>query len=156
MSLCCRVMLRDDAQPLWDSLFEHLIQLVTCKVMTPNEVAAVFVPCMVSDKSPYQDKVCLQGNSRGCVCCLVLCLQEVRLCWLRESMEKTNLKTFTKPEKLIRDKKFVKLLQFYKWDVQSHECRSKIWRIFLEISMFHKSFLSHDLWYIKNKVRFCT
>lgn len=52
-----RVMLRDDAQPLWDSLFEHLVQLVTCKVMTPNEVAAVFVPCMVSDKSPYQDKV---------------------------------------------------------------------------------------------------
>lgn len=52
-------MLRDDAQPLWDSLFEHLNQLVTCKVMTPNEVAAVFVPCMVSDKSPYQDKVCL-------------------------------------------------------------------------------------------------
>lgn len=50
-------MLRDDAQPLWDSLFEHLVQLVTCKVMTPNEVAAVFVPCMVSDKSPYQDKV---------------------------------------------------------------------------------------------------
>ncbi|XP_062584557.1 centrosomal protein kizuna-like isoform X2 [Saccostrea cucullata] len=51
-----RVMLRDDAQPLWDSLFEHLVQLVICKVMTPNEVAAVFVPCMVSDKSPYQDK----------------------------------------------------------------------------------------------------
>lgn len=53
-------MLRDDAQPLWDSLFEHLVQLVTCKVMTPNEVAAVFVPCMVSDKSPYQDKVLIK------------------------------------------------------------------------------------------------
>ncbi|XP_078313988.1 uncharacterized protein LOC144619561 isoform X4 [Crassostrea virginica] len=51
-----RVMLRDDAQPLWDALFEHLVLLVTCKIMSPNEVAAVFVPCMVSDKSPYQDK----------------------------------------------------------------------------------------------------
>ena len=50
-------MLRDDAQPLWDALFEHLVLLVTCKIMSPNEVAAVFVPCMVSDKSPYQDKV---------------------------------------------------------------------------------------------------
>ncbi|KAK3092900.1 hypothetical protein FSP39_008587 [Pinctada imbricata] len=51
-----RAMLLPDAQPLWDCLFDHLVKLVRDKVMVTNEVAAVFVPCIVSDRSDHQDK----------------------------------------------------------------------------------------------------
>ncbi|XP_033735492.1 centrosomal protein kizuna-like isoform X2 [Pecten maximus] len=51
-----RMALPEAAQPLWDCLFDHLAQLVRNKVMVTKEVAAVFVPSMVADYSPYQDK----------------------------------------------------------------------------------------------------
>ncbi|XP_069118580.1 centrosomal protein kizuna-like isoform X2 [Argopecten irradians] len=51
-----RMALQEAAQPLWDCLFNHLALLVRNKVMVTKEVAAVFVPSMVADYSPYQDK----------------------------------------------------------------------------------------------------
>ncbi|OWF53393.1 centrosomal protein kizuna-like isoform X2 [Mizuhopecten yessoensis] len=51
-----RMALPEAAQPLWDCLFDHLSQLVRNKVMVTKEVAAVFVPSLVADYSPYQDR----------------------------------------------------------------------------------------------------
>lgn len=52
-----RRVLSIEARPLWDCLINHFIQLVKHKVMTVKEVAIVFVPCLVSEMSDYQDKV---------------------------------------------------------------------------------------------------
>ncbi|XP_060070602.1 centrosomal protein kizuna-like isoform X2 [Ylistrum balloti] len=51
-----RMALPESAQPLWDCLFDHLGHLVRNKVMVTKEVAAVFVPSLVTNSSPYQDK----------------------------------------------------------------------------------------------------
>ncbi|KAK7476228.1 hypothetical protein BaRGS_00032504, partial [Batillaria attramentaria] len=48
--------LAGDAQDLWTVTFNHFQCLLDAKVMEAKEVAAVFVPCLVADRSQYQDK----------------------------------------------------------------------------------------------------
>ncbi|XP_025104308.1 centrosomal protein kizuna-like [Pomacea canaliculata] len=48
--------LTKDAQVLWTVLFSHFLQLLAARVMEANEIAAVFVPCLVMDRSLFQDK----------------------------------------------------------------------------------------------------
>ncbi|ESO94328.1 hypothetical protein LOTGIDRAFT_232557 [Lottia gigantea] len=48
--------LTTDACDLWDGLFNHFNLLVEYKVMEPKEVAAIFVPGLVAEGSPYQTK----------------------------------------------------------------------------------------------------
>ena len=52
-----RDSLTGEAQMLWISVFTHFNRLYDSKVMNAKEIAAVFVPCLVADRSPYQDKV---------------------------------------------------------------------------------------------------
>jgi len=59
-----RATLPDEAQPLWDCLFDHIIKLVSENVMMSTEAAALFVPCLVSEYSSYQDKVCSVLNTQ--------------------------------------------------------------------------------------------
>ncbi|XP_064603955.1 LOW QUALITY PROTEIN: centrosomal protein kizuna-like [Liolophura sinensis] len=51
-----RSQLHKESQGLWDKLFEHFCTLQKHKVMGPQEIAAVFVPGLVADKSENQDK----------------------------------------------------------------------------------------------------
>ncbi|KAL5008010.1 hypothetical protein ScPMuIL_013591 [Solemya velum] len=51
-----RSLLTSDAQPLWDVLFDHFTVLVRHKVMEANEVAAVFIPCLVEEDTEHQGK----------------------------------------------------------------------------------------------------
>ncbi|XP_041352425.1 centrosomal protein kizuna-like isoform X2 [Gigantopelta aegis] len=48
--------LSPDAQTLWMGLFEHFDQIIKHKVMEPKEIACIFVPCLVENGSPNQDK----------------------------------------------------------------------------------------------------
>lgn len=44
---------------LWESLFVHFTSILKHKVMSPKEVAAVFVPCLLQSGSTCQEKVCV-------------------------------------------------------------------------------------------------
>jgi hypothetical protein len=55
--LKCRDNLTGEAQELWIAIFTHFNRLHDAKVMEAKEIAAVFVPCLVADRSQHQDKV---------------------------------------------------------------------------------------------------
>ncbi|XP_076441601.1 uncharacterized protein LOC143280800 [Babylonia areolata] len=51
-----RSSLTGEAQKLWTAVFAHFNHLMEASVLEVKEIAAVFVPCLVADRSPYQDK----------------------------------------------------------------------------------------------------
>ena len=51
----CRDSLVGESQTLWIAVFTHFNRLHAARVMEAKEIAAVFVPCLVADRSQYQD-----------------------------------------------------------------------------------------------------